>query len=124
MPAIKSLDELKRIREEALKKRDAKATTAQAQIIVGMGTPGIAAGARETMKAILAFIETHHLAGIVVRQTGSLGFDSSEPIVQVQIGDAPLTTYGKVTVARAEQIMERHVVGGQVVTEWVIGPKA
>lgn len=124
MPAIKSLDELKRIREEALKKREVKTTTAQAQIIVGMGTPGIAAGARETMKAILEFIETHNLSGIVVRQTGNLGFDSAEPIVQVQIGDGPLTTYGKVSAARAQQIMQQHVVGGQVVEALVIPVKA
>jgi len=44
MPAVKSLEDLKRIREEALKKREIKTTESRVQIIVGMGTPGIAAG--------------------------------------------------------------------------------
>ena len=46
MPTVKSLEDLKRIREEALQKREIKSTPGSIQIIVGMGTPGIAAGAR------------------------------------------------------------------------------
>ena len=53
MPAIKSLDELKRIREEALQKKQMKATPGNIQVIVAMGTCGIAAGARDTMKSVL-----------------------------------------------------------------------
>ena len=41
-----------------------KSASGQKQIIVGMGTCGIAAGARETMKAILEKIETDELSGI------------------------------------------------------------
>lgn len=50
MPVIKSLDELKRIREEALRKQELKSTSGKTEIVVGMGTVGIAAGARETLK--------------------------------------------------------------------------
>ena len=57
MPAVKSLEDLKRIREEALKKREIKTAESRVQIIVGMGTPGIAAGARDTLKEFLSFIE-------------------------------------------------------------------
>ena len=53
MNAIKSLDDLKKIREQALEKRKVKETSGAVQVIVGMGTCGIAAGARETMKSIL-----------------------------------------------------------------------
>lgn len=52
MPGIKSLEDLKKAREEALKKRELKAASGTAQVIVGMGTCGIAAGARDAMKAI------------------------------------------------------------------------
>ena len=57
MPAIKSLEELKRVREEALAKKQMKAAPGQIQVIVAMGTCGIAAGARDTMKSVLNFIE-------------------------------------------------------------------
>lgn len=120
MPDIKSLEDLKRIREEAIQKRQLKQETGHVQITVGMGTPGIAAGARETMKAILEFIESHQLANTIVRQTGNIGLDSWEPIVQIVIGSEPQVTYGKVTPTAAGRIMEEHVVGGKVVKEYLI----
>jgi NADP-reducing hydrogenase subunit HndB len=120
MPIVKSLEELKRVREEALRKREARLAAGQVQIVVGMGTPGIAAGARETVKAILAFIEQQGLSGVDVRQTGNIGLDSWEPIVQVRIGDAAPVTYGRVTPEAAREIMQAHVVGGQVLPGYII----
>jgi len=115
MPVIKSLEELKKIREEALKKRDIKSPESRVQIVVGMGTPGIAAGARDTVKEFLNIIEEKHLTDVVVRQTGNFGFDSLEPVVKVTVGDAAEVTYGKVTPYVARQIMEEHILGGKVV---------
>ncbi len=120
MPTIKSIEDLKRIREEALQKRDIKNEPGHVQIVVGMGTPGIAAGARDTMKAILEIIETENLSQIMVRQTGNIGIDSFEPIIQVIVGDQPAVSYGKVTPEVAREIMRRHVIGGQIVKEFVI----
>lgn len=117
MDKIKTLDDLKRLREEALEKRKVKTASGQIQIVVGMGTVGIAAGARETLKAILDYIEQNELSDILVRQTGNIGLDSFEPIVQVLIGDAPKVTYGRVTPDAARLIMKKHVQGGQVVAE-------
>lgn len=120
MPTVKSLEDLKKIREEALKKRDIKSAPGSVQIVVGMGTPGIAAGARETLKEILGIIEEKNLANITVRQTGNIGMDSWEPIVQVVVGEAAPVTYGKVTPTAARQIMEQHVMDGKVVNDYVI----
>ncbi len=120
MTAIKSLDELKKLREEALEKRKVRAGGSGVQVIVAMGTCGIAAGARDTMKTILNQIETQNLTGIVVSQTGCIGLCEKEPIVQVVIADAPKVTYGKVTSDVAIQIMNEHVVGGKVVKNFVI----
>ena len=117
---VKSLDDLRKLREEALEKRRVKSAAGQVQIIVGMGTVGIAAGARETLKAILEFIENENLADVVVRQTGNIGLDSLEPVVQVQMGENPKVTYGKVNTDAARRIMKEHVVGGQVVKDFAI----
>lgn len=120
MSPIKSLDDLKRLREEALEKRKMKTETGQAQVIVAMGTCGIAAGARETMKAILNEIETRNLNGITVTQTGCIGQCEREPIVQVILGDTPKITYGKVTPEVARLILKEHVLGGQPVADYRI----
>jgi NADP-reducing hydrogenase subunit HndB len=120
MSAIKSLEDLKRLREEALEKRKVKSESGSAQVIVAMGTCGIAAGARETMKSILNEIETDNLSGIVVTQTGCIGLCEREPIVQVVIGENPKVTYGKVTPEVARRILKEHVLGGKPVQDFVI----
>lgn len=120
MPTVKSLDDLKKIREEALKKQELKETAGKTEVIVGMGTVGIAAGARETLKAILDTIEEDNLSDIVVRQTGNIGLDSFEPIVQVVLPGEEKVSYGKVTPEMARRIMKEHVVGGEIVKEYQI----
>ena len=120
MPAIKSLEELKRVREEALQKKKMKATPGNVQVIVAMGTCGIAAGARDTMKSVLSFIESNSLSGVTVTQTGCIGMCEQEPIMQVAIGDQPKVVYGKVSAEVAEQIMKQHVQNGTPVKDYVL----
>lgn len=120
MPAIKTLDDLKKIREEALEKRKVKTVAGQIEVIVGMGTCGIAAGARDTMKAILETIQNDNMSGIVVKQTGCIGLCEKEPIVQVVIGEQAKVTYGKVNGDVARQILKEHVGEGKAVQSHVI----
>lgn len=120
MSPVKSLEDLKKLREEALEKRKAKVTYGNAQVIVGMGTCGIAAGARDTMKSILNQIEAEDLNDIVVTQTGCVGLCEKEPIVQVVIRGGNKVTYGKVTPMVAKRILDEHVKGGKVLQEYVI----
>ncbi len=120
MPTVKSLEDLKKLREEALEKRRVKSASGQAQVIVGMGTCGIAAGARDTMKAILEYIEKENVNGVIVTQTGCIGMCEKEPIVQVVIGEQPKVTYGKVNPETARRIMKEHVGAGAPVSDHVI----
>ena len=120
MAGVKSLEELKQLREEALQKREAKATSGHAQVVVGMGTCGIAAGARETMKAVLDVIEAEELSGVIVTQTGCVGLCEWEPIVEVSVGGSPKVMYGKVSPEKARKIMKQHVMGGKTVSEFVV----
>jgi len=120
MPAIKSLDELKRVREEALQKKQMKAAAGNIQVIVAMGTCGIAAGARDTMKSVLSFIEANNLSGVTVTQTGCIGMCEQEPILQVVIGETPKVVYGKVNAEVVEQIMKQHVQNGMPVKDYVL----
>jgi NADP-reducing hydrogenase subunit HndB len=120
MNTIKSLEDLKRIRDEALAKRKLKETSGAAQVIVGMGTCGIAAGARETMKAVLDYIEKYQVENVIVTQTGCIGLCEQEPILQVVKGESEKITYGKVSPEVAEKIMKSHVVEGNVFQDNVI----
>ncbi len=117
---MKSLEELQKIKERALERRKMAGEGARARVMVAMGTCGIAAGARDTMTAILNAVEQRQIGDVVVTQTGCLGLCEYEPIVQIQIGDTEPITYGKVDGARAATLIDKHVVKGEPVTEWQI----
>ncbi|HNW95073.1 MAG TPA: (2Fe-2S) ferredoxin domain-containing protein [Anaerolineaceae bacterium] len=120
MPTIKSLEDLKKMREEALRKQELKTTTGKKEIVVGMGTVGIAAGARETLKAILEFVDSNHLENIIIRQTGNIGIDSFEPVVQVILPGEEKVTYGHVSPDVVKIIMEEHVIKGKIVADYQV----
>ena len=120
MPTIKTIDDLERLREKAKKVREMRDQTGKTQIVVGMGTVGIAAGARETLKAILTNIEEKHLSDIILRQTAKIGLVGQDPVVQVTLPGAETVTYGRITPAMATRIVEEHVVQGNIVQEFQI----
>lgn len=111
---IKSLDELIKIRESVTKKvnlRENKENPDETvELMVGMATCGIAAGARQTLNALLDEIEAQQLKNIRVVQVGCLGYCHSEPIVQVNVPGEDPTMYGNVDDERARDIIRLHVM--------------
>jgi NADP-reducing hydrogenase subunit HndB len=119
MPKLKSLDELRELRTQL--KQDIKARAeSSSTVTVGMGTCGIAAGAREVMQAFLDELSVRHMDAHVVT-TGCIGMCSKEPLVDIQQGAEPRITYGNVSPAMVPRIIEEHLVGGKVVQEWAVG---
>lgn len=119
MPKLKSLDDLKRIREEAqqsLKTRLDTGTT----ITVGMGTCGIAAGARETMHAILEELHRREISAHVTT-VGCIGQCVKEPLIDIEQAGQPRITYANVKPDMVPEIIESHLVQGQPVERWIIG---
>jgi len=114
------LEELRQIRERASKELSLRKGEARAKIVIGMGTSGIAAGARDVMAAFLDEIAVRNLTDVVVTQTGERGLASSEPIVEVRIDGAQSVTYGLMTAERARRVVVEHIVNGNVVSDFVI----
>ena len=119
MPKLKSLEELQELRQRLQKDIKARADTSTT-ITVGMGTCGIAAGARETMRAILAELEARSIDAHVTT-VGCIGMCSREPLVDIQQGDEPRVTYGDVTPEMVPRLIDEHLIRGNVVEEWVVG---
>lgn len=120
MDAIRSLEDLKRIQGKALTKRKIKETSGTVQVIIGMGSCGIAVGARKILKTVLDYIEKNHVENVSVIQTGCIGLCSQEPILQVIKGGSGKTSYGKVSPEIAEKIMKSHVVQGNIFQDNII----
>ncbi|WP_455381469.1 (2Fe-2S) ferredoxin domain-containing protein [Salinispira pacifica] len=107
-----TLEELKKLRAEKKRQMDMRDPDNKTiQVVVGMGTSGIAAGAKETLSAFLLELEEQGLANVSVRQAGSLGLDFAEPTVEVTVPGMPSVIYGNVDAATARQIVHKHIVG-------------
>ena len=119
MPKIKSLEDLKRIREQAQQELRIRTETGT-KITVGMGTCGIAAGARETMHAILEELKKRNIEAHVTT-VGCIGMCSKEPLVDIEQAGRPRITYGNVHPNMVPRLIEEHLINGNVVQEWVFG---
>lgn len=117
---MKTLDDLKRLREQL--QADIQLRNADGiQIVVGMGTCGIAAGARQVMAAVLAEITKRQLQGVTVSQTGCIGMCEQEVLMDVIRPGEPRITYGRVTPETVAIIVADHVVNGRIVEALVVG---
>ncbi|MFN2292153.1 MAG: (2Fe-2S) ferredoxin domain-containing protein [Anaerolineae bacterium] len=119
MPKLKSIEDLKKVREQA--QQDLKVRTETGtRIIVGMGTCGIAAGARETMHAILEELDRQGIEANVTT-VGCIGMCSKEPLVDIEQAGRPRITYCNVDPNMVPRLIEEHLRQGNVVYEWTMG---
>ncbi|MFN2340314.1 MAG: ferredoxin [Halanaerobium sp.] len=116
---MKSLAELKELRNKVQKEMKKRDQGTRAEIIVGMGTCGIAAGARDILKAVLAEVEKRDL-DVRVTQTGCIGMCEKEPLFDVKLPGKERITYGNLSEADVQKIISEHVVNGNPVTDLVI----
>ena len=115
-----TLEDLRKLRDEKkkeLSKRDVTGKTIQ--IIVGMGTCGIAAGAKETFDAFVDALDRRGITDAVVKQTGCMGLCYVEPTVEVIVPGMPDVVYGKVTKDRVCEIIEKHILEKKLVNNLI-----
>ncbi len=119
---MKSIEELKAIKAKMADKVAVRNSTGDIRIVVGMATCGIAAGARPVLNAFVEGVTAAGMADTVtVTQTGCIGICQYEPVVEVYEKDKEKVTYVKMTADRAKEVIEKHIKGGAVVSEYTIG---
>jgi NADP-reducing hydrogenase subunit HndB len=117
---MKTLEDLKKIREQAQKAMQAREGGHRSKIVVAMGTCGIASGAREVMAAILDELDKRGITDVLVTQSGCKGLCEQEPTVDVSKPGQPMVTYGYVTPEKARAIVAQHIVNDLIAGEWVV----
>jgi len=111
-----TLEELRKMRGEKQKAMEMRDNSNKdVQVIVGMGTCGIAAGAKDTFTALIDALTEKGLSNVLVRQTGCMGLCHSEPTVEVVAPGMPAVIYGNVNAAVARDIVEKHIVGHELI---------
>lgn len=116
---IKSAEDLRRLKDEARALTSIRAGQG-VEIILGMGTCGIAAGAREVMSAIMDELSKRGLLDVRVTQTGCIGMCEREVLLDVVRPGEPRITYGRVKPQDVSRIIGSHVINGQIVEDLVV----
>lgn len=122
--SVKSLEELKKIREDHIKKVKLRETGESEdqtiEILVGMATCGIAAGSREVMNELVTQITENDIDHIKVVQVGCMGYCHSEPTVQINMPGHEPTIYGNVDKAFVADILNKHIKNGEILDDHVL----
>jgi len=118
MPQPSAMEQLRQLKEQAITEINARGDSAT-KITIGMGTCGIAAGAREVMHALLHELEALNLDATVVA-TGCVGLCSQEPLVDIEQPGGLRVTYGKVNPQMVPTLISEHLVKGHVLTQWAV----
>ena len=118
---MKSLAELQAIKDRMKDKIVLREGAGDVRVVVGMATCGIAAGARPVLNTL---VEEVNKAGlyekVTVSQTGCVGCCQLEPIVEVYEAGKEKITYIKMTPEKAKEVVEKHLKGGNVVTDYTV----
>jgi NADP-reducing hydrogenase subunit HndB len=115
-----TIDDLKKIKEKTARETSLREGTANIKITVHMGTCGIAAGARDVMSALMEEMAAADRQDIRVVASGCMGMCSSEPNVTVEVqGSAPIV-YQLMDSNKMRQVFKRHVLLGEVQTDFAL----
>jgi len=115
-----TIDDLKRIKEETAKSTSVRDGDANIKITVHMGTCGIAAGARAVMNALMEEMAEADRHDIRIVTSGCMGMCSSEPNVTVESKETEPIVYQKMDSNRMRQVFKRHVLLGEVQTDFAL----
>ena len=119
---MKSLEELKAIRERMqmqVNMRD-EGDENRTRVVVGMATCGIAAGARPVLNRFAELVQQKELTDVTVTQTGCIGLCKFEPIVEIYKPGEAKVTYVHMDADKAAEVVEQHLIRGQIVSDYVI----
>ncbi len=116
---MKNVEELKKMREQVKKDLRLRAGKHRIKIVVGMGSCGIAAGAREVMSEFVTLIENSKRSDIIVTASGCFGFCAQEPMIHVYIEENKPVTYRNVDLEAARLIFNEHILNNKVVEHYL-----
>ncbi len=119
---MKSLEELRALREKMQAQVNMRAEDDdQIRVVVGMATCGIASGARPVLNKLSDLVQEKGLSDKVkVTQTGCIGLCQYEPIVEVLEPGKEKVTYIKMDPGKAEEIVEQHLIRGNVLGKYTL----
>lgn len=115
-----TIEDLNKISQQVKDTISLRQGIGRCRVVVHMGTCGIAAGARTVMTVLIKELESRDLHDIILTTSSCAGLCSREPMVTVEVKDQPPVKYVNLTPDKAKEILEKHVVGGEIVNEYAL----
>ena len=118
---MKSIADINAIREEMQSKVLIRDNTKEGEthVFVGMGTEGLKAGAVEVFNAFVDEITSRLIKNVRISRAGNMSI-ANQPAAEVVLpGKAPVT-YASLTAEKVKVIVEKHILGGEPVTEYIV----
>jgi NADP-reducing hydrogenase subunit HndB len=113
-------EDLKSIGEKIKRTMLLREGSCRVKIIVHMGTCGIAAGARNVVKALTQEIEKADAKDVQLTISSCAGLCSHEPMVTIEQKDQPAVKYVDLNDEKAREIFSGHVLGGKIMSEYAL----
>jgi NADP-reducing hydrogenase subunit HndB len=120
---MKSLEDLKRLRDEALKKMTMRYIDGGIRIQIGMGTCGIASGAKPILSAFMQNVEKYELPQVAVLQVGCMGECAYEPMAELIDENGQSFVYCSLTVPMVEEIVVSHIMNKEPITKYLLSTR-
>ncbi|MFH1153373.1 MAG: (2Fe-2S) ferredoxin domain-containing protein [Pseudomonadota bacterium] len=114
-----TVDDLKQIKKKASGTTTLRSGKAPATITVHMGTCGIAAGARDVMRTFLEEKAATGKDDINIVAADCAGQCKGEPMITVTVRGAAPVVYCNLDPDKAKRIFHRHLIDGDVLTEYI-----
>jgi len=119
MPKLK-VEDLQKIREAARASVRLRQGAGEVKVTIHMDDCGIAAGARDIVKTLLGELEKRKIANVTVTISGCAGRCKQEPMATVEVRGQEPVTYVSLDREKMRRILEQHVLGGNVVKDYLL----
>ena len=116
---ISSPQDLLKMRDKARSSVELRGGPKEKQIIVHMGTCGIAAGARDVLAELVSELDRKSVTTVTVRQSGCIGLCDQEPMLTFTDRDGRNFLYVNLTKAKVREIVADHLVAGKPVAKYI-----
>jgi len=116
---ITSPQDLLRMRDRARGGIELRGGFKERQVIVHMGTCGIAAGARDVLAELAAELDRKSVTNVTVRQSGCIGLCDQEPMLTFTDKAGRNFLYVNLTKDKVREIVAGHLVAGEPVAKYI-----
>jgi NADP-reducing hydrogenase subunit HndB len=117
---IASVEELKKLREQARGQIDLRSGPKENRITVHMGTCGIAAGARDILATLAEELGKAAVGNVTLHQSGCIGLCDQEPMLTYTDKAGRDYLYVQLTREKARQFVASHILAGRPVAACIL----